>query len=180
MIETPRLLLRRWRDSDREPYVAMMADPEVGYWLGGSMTTDGAATHIDRFEVQLAETGFGYLAVEHKADGAFIGCVALRPVRETMPPAPGIEVAWRLTPAAWGHGFATEAAGALLADGFARRGLAEIIAFTTVSNRRSRAVMERIGMARDPARDFDHPTLAEHHPLRAHVVYAARAPIRAE
>ncbi len=179
MIETSRLLLRRWRDSDREPYAAMMADPEVDYWLGGSMTRDGVAVHIDRFEAELSASGFGYLAVEHKAGGAFVGCVALRPVHETLPPAPAIEIGWRLTPAAWGHGFATEAASALLADGFARRGLAEIIAFTTVSNRRSRGVMERIGMARDPARDFYHPNLAEDHPLRAHVVYTARGSIPA-
>ena len=177
MIETPRLILRRWRDEDRAPYAAMMADPEVGYWLGGSLTRDAATVQIDRFEVELATSGWGFLALEHKADGAFLGAAALRPVHEPLPPAPAVEIGWRLAPAAWGRGFATEAAAALLADGFRRRGLAEVIAFTAWSNRRSQAVMERIGMARDPTRDFEHPNLAVGHPLRPHIVYLAKAVI---
>jgi ribosomal-protein-alanine N-acetyltransferase len=97
-------------------------------------------------------------------------------VREDIAFAPAVEVGWRLAREAWGHGYATEAARAALDDGFSRVGLAEIVSFTAVSNRRSRAVMERLGLVRDPARDFDHPKLAADHPLRRHVVYAALRP----
>ena len=93
--------------------------------------------------------------------------------------ATAIEIGWRLARAAWGGGYATEAARALLTHGFEELGLTEIIAFTADTNLRSQAVMERLGMARDEARDFDHPGLAADHPLRRHVVYVAQAPIRA-
>ena len=173
MIETDRLILRRWRDADRAPYAAMMADPEVGDWLGGAVTGADADAQIDRAESELETSGWGYLALERKADGAFVGRAGLRPIYDHLPLAPGIEIAWSLARAAWGQGYATEAARALLEDGFTRRGLDEILAFTGQPNRRSRAVMERLGMVRDPARDFDHPRLAQGHPLRRSVVYVA-------
>ncbi|HEY2482489.1 MAG TPA: GNAT family N-acetyltransferase [Caulobacteraceae bacterium] len=176
MIETPRLLLRRWRASDHAPYAAMMADPEVTYWLGGGQDAAEAEAHIARMESLFEAGGFGIWALERKADGAFVGSAGLAEVRDDIPFAPAIEVGWRVARRAWGHGFASEAAAASLADGFSRLGLKEIVSFTAVSNRRSRAVMERLGMMRDAARDFDHPKLAPDHPLRPHVVYAMRRP----
>jgi len=178
-IETQRLRLRRWRDADRAPFAAMMADPEVGYWLGGTMSAAQADAFVDRAETELGTAGWGFLVIERKSDGVFFGCAGLRPVREPLPPAPAVEIGWRMAREAWGAGYATEGARALLADGFLRRGLAEIIAFTAVSNRRSRAVMERLGMRRAPARDFEHPTLEAGDPLRPHVVYVARRVIPA-
>ena len=71
----------------------------------------------------------------------------------------------------WGQGYATEAAAAALEDGFGRLGLDEIVAYTTPVNHRSRAVMARLGMSRDPDEDFDHPRVPETHPLRRHVLY---------
>jgi RimJ/RimL family protein N-acetyltransferase len=175
VIETSRLILRRWRASDLIPYAAMMADPEVTYWLGGGQGAAEAEAHIARMESGFEAGGFGIWAVECKADGAFVGSAGLADVREDIPFAPAVEVGWRLARRAWGRGFASEAAAAALADGFSRVGLNEIVSFTAVSNRRSRAVMERLGMVRDAARDFDHPKLAADHPLRPHVVYVARA-----
>jgi ribosomal-protein-alanine N-acetyltransferase len=171
VIETERLVLRPWREADRPPYRAMMADPEVGYWLGGTRSGEEADAQIDRFEAQLAARGLGFLAMERRSDGAFLGAAGLLALTPENPLAPGVEIGWRLARDAWGAGYATEAARALLADGFDRLGLAEIVAFTTRTNARSRAVMERLGFARHAERDFDHPSLAADHPLRPHVVY---------
>ncbi len=175
MITTERLILRQWRDQDREPYVAMMADPEVGYWLGGTQSREDALAAIDRRRHRIAESGFGTLAVERRADGAFLGCAGLARLAEDVPIAPGVEIGWRFARSAWGAGYASEAAAAILRDGHTRLELREIVAFTAESNARSRAVMERLGMRRDESRDFDHPALAPDHPLRRHVVYVASA-----
>ena len=179
MIETERLILRRWRAADRAAYVAMLIDPEVGYWLGADLTEAKALAVVGRFEAQFAQVGDGFWTVERRADAAFLGAVELLPVNATLPPAPATEIGWRLARASWGHGYATEAARALLAHGFEKLGLTEIIAFTAETNLRSQAVMGLLGMARDAARDFDHPAIAADHPLRRHVVYVARAPIPA-
>jgi RimJ/RimL family protein N-acetyltransferase len=179
VIETQRLILRRWRESDRAPFAAMMADPYVGYWLGGTMTHDEADAYLERVDRCFEALGYGRFAVEQRAEGRFLGFVGLAPVHESyrgLAIAGGIEVGWRLTREAWGHGYATEAARAAVDDGFSHVGLPEIVSFTAASNQRSRAVMERLGLVRDPTRDFDHPQLAADHPLRPHVVYAALRP----
>ncbi len=173
MMTTERLLLRAWRPEDREPYAAMMADPTVGYWLAGTQTREAAFAAVDRLEEELARLGYGGLAVERRGDGAFLGCVALADLGDEMPIAPGVEIGWRFARHAWGHGYAAEAARALLADGFLRLGLPEIVAFTASSNAKSQAVMTRIGMRRDETRDFDHPRLERDHALLRHVVYVA-------
>jgi ribosomal-protein-alanine N-acetyltransferase len=176
LIETERLILRPWRAADLDPYAAMMADPEVTDWLGGGQNRAAAEAHLKFLNETLEARGFSILAIERKADGAFVGSAGLAPVREDIPFAPAVEVGWRLARHAWGHGYATEAARAAIDDGFSRLGLAEIVSFTAAGNRRSRAVMERLGLVRDPTRDFDHPKLAAGHPLRPHVVYAAVRP----
>jgi len=84
---------------------------------------------------------------------------------------PAVEVGWRLARGAWGNGYATEAGRAVLDFGFERAGLEEIVSFTSVANQRSRAVMERLGMARDPHDDFDHPDIPDSDPLCRHVLY---------
>ncbi len=174
MIETERLILRRWRESDREPYGAMSADPAVMDWLGGTRPRGESAAQIDHFEARIEQHEHGVLALERKADGEFLGFAALA-VTDCPPPVPqGVEVGWRLARHAWGFGYATEAARALLVHGFEHLGLDEIVSFTAATNLRSQAVMRRIGLERRPDLDFDHPAFAEGHPLRAHVVFAAR------
>lgn len=175
MIETARLILRPWRDADRAPYAAMMADPEVGYWLGGALSEEQAAAQVDRFMAASAARGPGWLAVERRDDGAFLGASCLREVLPEHPLAGEVEVGWRLARSAWGAGYATEAARALLGYGFNPLGFREIFAFTAASNARSRAVMERLTLERQPHRDFDHPALEPGHPLRRHVVYVITA-----
>jgi RimJ/RimL family protein N-acetyltransferase len=176
VIETERLILRDWRDSDLEPYADIMVDPEVGKWLGGPFSRKQAYERVARFRASLADTGLGRLAIERKADGCMIGHCGLANAPDTKPVPPGIEIGWALAPEVWGAGYASEAAHAVMADGFARHGLAEILAFTGATNHRSQAVMQRLGMIRTPDRDFDHPALPPHHPLRRHIVYVALRP----
>ena len=141
MIRTERLVLREWRDEDREPWAALNADPAVMEFFPSTLDREQADAAFDRFSSQLAERGWGLWAVAREA---------------------------------WGHGYATEAARAVLEHAFSELGLPEVVSFTTVANVRSRAVMERLGMTRDPAEDFDHPSVEPGHPLRRHVLYRAR------
>ena len=175
MMETERLVLRRWHDRDREPYAALSADPAVMDWLGGKLfTREQTDAQIDSLQAELDDLGHGCLAIQRQSDGAFLGTIALAPI-DLKPPAPsGVEIGWRLARHAWGHGYATEAAAAVLMDGLDRVGLAEIVSFTAHSNVRSQAVMGRIGLHRRPDLDFDHPNLAADHPLRPHVVFSTR------
>jgi RimJ/RimL family protein N-acetyltransferase len=126
---------------------------------------------LDRVEEHWAMHGFGLWAVERLRDDEFLGFTGLSTPSFDAAFTPAVEVGWRFAYHAWGHGYATEAARAALAFGFARLGLQEIVSFTTVANVRSRRVMERLGMRHDPADDFDHPRLDEGHPLRRHVLY---------
>jgi ribosomal-protein-alanine N-acetyltransferase len=173
MIETERLILRRYRAADLDAYAAMMADPEVADWLGGTLSRDRCEAGWLRREAAFDRLGFGVMVIERRSDGAFLGCAGLDQVGDDVPFAPAFDVGWRLARHAWGHGYATEAARAAIDDGFAHRGLSEITAITAVSNLRSRAVMERLGLARDPGRDFDHPQPDLDPALVPHVVYAA-------
>ncbi|HET7029272.1 MAG TPA: GNAT family N-acetyltransferase [Candidatus Limnocylindrales bacterium] len=170
-IRTERLLLREWRESDREPFAAMNADPEVMRFMSRALDRPDSEAMIERIEAHWAADGYGLWAVERADDGSFIGFVGLAAPAFEASFTPCLEVGWRLARSAWGHGFATEAARAALRFGFDTLDLAEIVSFTTVANLRSRAVMERVGMTRDPADDFDHPNLPADHPIRRHVLY---------
>ncbi len=170
-LETERLKLRRWRPGDREPFAALNADPEVAEYLAGPLTRAQSDELVERIEVGFARHGFGLWAVEVRTSGEFVGFAGLaRPPFEAHF-TPAVEVGWRLARAAWGHGYATEAGRAALAFGFEQVGLEEIVSMTAVGNLRSRAVMERLGMSRDPADDFEHPNLPVGSPLRPHVLY---------
>ncbi|HEV2530718.1 GNAT family N-acetyltransferase [Phenylobacterium sp.] len=175
-IETERLVLRRWREDDAEPYVAMMLDTDVSRWLGGPFDEAEALARIARNEAALEAHGFGRMAMERRSDGAFLGYCGLMPIAETLPFDGGFEVGWSLAQGGWGQGYASEAARAVFADGFSRLGLPQILAFTGVLNHRSQAVARRLGMSRDPDQDFDHPGLADDHPLKRHIVFVARSP----
>ncbi len=173
MIETERLILRPLEDRDRDAVFAINGDPRVGDWLAGAQSRAQSDAFVDRMRAHQIEHGFSFWAVELKADGAVAGLAGLAVIGDDLPPGPCVEVGWRFSPAAWGHGYASEAGRAALAWGFANRDLAEIIAITATTNLASQAVMRRIGMTPDPARDFDHPRLAADHPLRRHVLFSA-------
>lgn len=168
-LRTERLVLRPWRDSDLEPWAAMNADPEVREHLGDLLTREQSEDCVARFQDELDRRGYGWWAVEVRATGEFVGFAGLDDVDDEMP-FTGVEIGWRLARPAWGQGYATEAALTVLAHGFDSLGLPEILAVTTAANLRSQAVMRRIGMTRDPADDFDDPTVPEG-PLRPNVLY---------
>lgn len=174
MILTDRLALRAPVEADRPAIVALNADPRVGAWLGGARDAAGTDAFLAQHQAHFAEHGFGFYVVEREADGAVIGMTGLWHAPDDIPGLGGlVEIGWRFTPAAWGQGYATEAARAALDHGFDVLGLDQIVAFTARANLASQAVMRRIGMVEDPARAFEHPHLVPGDPLRPHVTYAA-------
>lgn len=176
MILTDRLVLRAPVDADRDAIVALNADPRVGAWLGGVRDATETGVYLDWHQAHFAEHGFGLYAIERETDGVVIGTAGLWHVPDYVPGLAGlVEIGWRLVPDAWGQGYATEAARAILDHGFQVLGLDEIIAFTARTNLASQAVMRRIEMVEDAARAFDHPHVVEGDPLRPHVTFAARA-----
>ena len=171
-LHTERLLLRRWRTSDRSPFAALNADPRVMEFMPSVLDPASSDALVDRIEAHFEAHGFGLWAVE--AREGFVGFVGLsRPTFEAHF-TPCVEVGWRLAAHAWGKGYASEAARAACNEGFTRWSLPEIVSFTSTKNERSWRVMERIGMTRDVAGDFDHPRVAEGHWLRRHCVYRLR------
>ncbi len=173
---TERLVLRQWREDDREPFAAMNADPEVMRHFPTVLDREASDAVLDRLRAAVEEQGWGLWAVERADTGQLLGFTGLSVPRHPLPFMPCVEVGWRLTRPAWGHGFATEAAREALRVGFDELGLDEVVSFAAVDNTRSRAVMERLGMTRDPADDFDHPALPAGDPLRRHVLYRLGRP----
>ena len=173
-LRTQRLLLRRWRPSDREPFAQLNADPVVMEFFPGLHSPLVSAEMIEWIEADFERNGFGLWAVEIPGEMSLAGFVGLMRVQAEMPFAPAVEVGWRLTPKAWGRGIAHEAADAALGFGFGPAELEEIVAYTAAGNVRSRRLMERLGMHRDAAADFAHPRIAASSPLSAHVLYRLR------
>jgi len=172
-LETSRLILRPWRESDRDTFAAMNADSEVMRFLRRPLDRAASDALFDRLAARWARDGFGFGAVEVRGQGV-VGFAGLN--RPFWPPhlAESVEIGWRLVRTAWGRGYATEAARAWLGHGFGTLGLGEIVAFTAAGNARSRAVMARLGMRRDPAEDFSDPDAAVDSPLRELVLYRLR------
>lgn len=171
VIETDRLILRLWKSSDIEPFVSLNADSRVMEFFPATLSRSETEAMISKIEKRIRQQGFGLWAAELKATKGFIGFIGLNVPGYPLPFSPCVEVGWRLAFDYWGKGYAQEGARAVLAFGFEKLRLKEIVSFTTVSNLRSRHVMERIGMSYDAQGDFDHPELPEHHPLRRHVLY---------
>ena len=171
MIETDRLVLRRWRDDDHAPFAALNADPAVMEHMPAALDRAASDALVRRIEAHFDEHGYGLWAVEVKDGDPFVGFVGLSTVDFAAPFAPAVEIGWRLARGAWGHGYATEGARRALAYAFEQAGLDEVVSFTVPQNARSRAVMVRLGMTHDTSDDFDHPKLPEGHALRRHVLY---------
>ncbi|MEM8745819.1 MAG: GNAT family N-acetyltransferase [Actinomycetota bacterium] len=177
-LRTARLRLRRWVESDREPFARLNGDPVVMELFPSPLSSEQSDGFADRIDGHFEREGFGLWAVE-VADGSdlageFIGFTGLWPVGFDAHFTPAIEVGWRLASRSWGRGYAPEAARAAVADGFDRLGFDEIVSMTSVINHKSRRVMAKIGMTRDPADDFDHPSMAAGDRLERHVLYRIR------
>ena len=176
MLTTPRLILREWRDEDLAPLATMTSDPEVMRFFTDIRPGARSDAWAARARAHFAQHGFGIWAVEAPGVADFIGFVGLSTVPPEFPTGAGVEIVWTLDRPFWRRGYALEAARAAIADGFTRLGLGEILAFTATVNLPSRALMERLGMTRDAAGDFEHPRVPEGHPLRPHVLYRIRPP----
>jgi RimJ/RimL family protein N-acetyltransferase len=170
-LSSGRICLRRWRDEDREAFAAMNSDPRVMEFFRSSLSRVESDAMVDRIQKHFNEHDFGLWAIEVPDVASFIGFAGLDVARFSAPFTPCVEVGWRLAFEHWGRGYATEAARLALGYGFGTLALSEVVSFTSATNHRSRAVMERLGMRRDPAEDFDYPSLPEGHPLRRHVLY---------
>jgi RimJ/RimL family protein N-acetyltransferase len=197
LLTTQRLILRPWRETDREGFARLNDDPAVMEFMLRTLSRDESDALAAGIQAAIEKRGWGFWAVEVKAGegaAAFIGFVGLSvpsftahftsPIaksrlRRFLPACerrdfralPCVEIGWRLAKEHWGAGYASEAAAACLRFGFERLKLQQIVAFTVPLNKRSIGVMERIGMSRNPSDDFDHPKLPPGHPLQRHVLY---------
>ena len=149
----------------------MNSDPRVSEYLPTPLSRPESESFIARIRGHFEKQGFGLWAVEIPGVAPFVGFVGLSTPRFEAHFTPAIEIGWRLAAEHWGRGYATEGARAVLAFGFDELRLEQIVSITVPANARSRRVMEKIGMTRDPADDFDHPLLPEGHPLRRHILY---------
>ncbi len=166
-----RLILRPWREADREPFAALNRDPEVMEFMPRLLSPEESNDFFDRINAHFKRHGFGLCAAEHRASGAFMGFIGLQVpnFRERFMPA--VEIGWRLDAKWWGQGLATEGAREMVRYSFDVIGLESLVSFTMPANVRSRRVMEKLGMTHDPADDFEHPVLPPGHPMRRHVLY---------
>ena len=176
IFETERLIIRNYRDEDRPIFAAIGGNPRARAYHRSLVTPAESDAFIDRQIETIREMGCGYAVVERKADGAVVGDVGIRYMRDGMPFSPNehFDIGWQLDPRYFGNGYASEAAKGWLEHGFQKLCLERVAAYTAAVNTASVNVMKRIGMSRDAALDFDHPKLPEGHPLRPQIVYSLR------
>ncbi len=175
-IRTERLILRRWRDSDLEPFAALNGDPDTLVYFPSTLDRAESDALVDRVESCFDELGYGLWALEVADTGAFIGFTGLNPIPASaaLPGSGGTEIGWRLARPAWHCGYATEAARAALGVAFDGLRVPEIWSWTAVLNEPSQAVMRRIGLIE--VERFDHPRIEQGNPLRPHVAYHLARP----
>ena len=167
---TERLAFRVWQDGHCASFAAMNSDPEIMRFFPALLSAEQSNAGIDVWRQQFEERGWSNWAVERFGTGEFLGFIGLTVPRRVLPFSPCVEVGWRLKRSAWGQGFATEGAKACLRVGFQQLNLEEVVSFTTLTNRPSVKVMERIGLV-NAKEDFEHPAVPEGHPLRPHCLY---------
>lgn len=170
-MQTERLLLRSWKESDLKPFANMNADPKVREYFPNLLTPEESNESVTIYQQDIEKNGFGFWAIELLETEEFIGFCGISAVKFESHFTPCIEIGWRLAAAYWGYGYATEAAHEAVRYGFEELLLDEIIAFTAVCNQRSRRVMEKLGMERNEDDDFDHPRIVHECPVRRQVLY---------
>jgi len=169
-LETERIILREWRESDLPALAKINADPDVMRYFPASLTVQESENLVNRFQQHIHHNGFGFFALELKSDRQLIGFTGLNKPYYALPFSPCVEIGWRLAKEFWGKGLASEAAGKCLQFAFEQLTLRDVVSFTAVDNVKSRSVMERIGM-QNVAQNFQHPLLPTGHALREHVLY---------
>ncbi|CAN7492321.1 GNAT family N-acetyltransferase [Rhizobium sp. LjRoot30] len=173
ILDAERVRLRNWKETDRDLFHEINADRKVMEFFPFRRTKAESDVLFDKVRGMIDDTGLGFYALVDRISDEPMGfCGLSRPNLEPQLETQGVEIGWRLATRFWGKGYVTEAAAALMQHGFVTVQLPEIVSFAVSANHRSTAVMERLGMRRDPGRDFDHPRVPDSHPqLRRHVVY---------
>jgi RimJ/RimL family protein N-acetyltransferase len=171
-----RVMLRPWRADDLAPFARMNADARVMRHFPAPLDRAASDALAGRAQARLDAHGWGLWALQTPALD-FAGFVGLNPVNFVIP-VPGIEaepreIGWRLSPEAWGQGYASEGARLAMAHAFDALGWTQLLSFTALGNLRSQALMRRIGL--EEFGHFDHPRIDPGHPLRRHVLFAGRA-----
>lgn len=174
-LRTERLRLRAWREADLDAFAELNADARVMAHFPAPLARAESDALARRIMEHFDRHGFGLWALEVPGRAAFIGFTGLAVPRFEAHFTPCVEIGWRLAPAWWKQGLATEAARAAVAHAFGALGLSSLVSFTVPANQASRRVMARLGMWRDRAGDFDHPMLPAGHPLARHVLYRLEA-----
>ena len=178
VLETTRLTLRPWEPRDRVPFAMMNVHPRTTLHFPHPITEDQSNVSFDRIMARQADEGMAFAVAERKSDGAFIGFIGIARMKDAGPGLDGeMEIGWRLAPEHHGQGYATEGALAWLDHGFTAMSLPQILAWTAAPNLPSQAVMARIGMARAPELDRDHPKVDPGNPMRPHVVWRITRPL---
>lgn len=160
VLATARLHLRLWRDGDLAQWIEHLNTPEVKRHIGGVQTPERVAESFAKCRQAWADDGFSFLAIERAEDGAFIGTCGLARIATAAAPDElrgGVQVGWQLRSDCWGHGYATEAARAMVGFGFANHAFPAIWAQTSENNMPSWRVMQRLGMQRRADLDYDDP-----------------------
>ena len=168
-IETGRLLLRRWQESDLAAFVRMNMDSDVMRYFPAALCEDETRSFYDAIQQEFTEYGYGLYAVEEKSSESFIGFIGFHWARFDMDFCPCIEIGWRLDKHFWNIGYATEGANACLEYGFSHLGFDKVVSFTSVENTASQRVMQKIGLRFEHY--FNHPKIKDGHPLKPHVFY---------
>ena len=168
-IETPRLILRQWKETDHEPFIVLNGDKEVMEFFPVVKTREESLSQIERFVINIRTMGYGFFAVERKDNAQFIGFTGFAHPGFDSYFTPCVEIGWRLSKPNWGQGYATEAAGSCLEYGFETLSFCEIYSFTSVHNKSSEQVIIKTGMIKQGL--FEHPDIEEGSILRQHVLY---------
>lgn len=169
-LETKRLKLRQWQASDYAPFTKLCADPEVMEYYPNTLTKSETDTFIQKVKSLISKRGWGFWAVELKSTNHFIGFTGLHQPEAELPFTPCVEIGWRLAKKYWGYGYATEGANAALKYAFETLDLDEVVSFTALNNKKSKAVMVRLNMV-NTNQNFEHPSLPLNHCLREQVLY---------
>lgn len=169
-LETKRMLMRQWQDEDLPDFAMLNADPDVMEYYPSTLSTEESNALAQKFAALIEQKGWGFWALENRNDASFMGFVGLHEPSYTLPVTPCVEIGWRLAKGFWGKGYATEAAQAALDFAFRQLNLGEVYSFTSVVNKRSQAVMQRLHMV-NTDNNFEHPMLSQCDFLKEHVLY---------
>lgn len=172
IICTERLNLRHWVESDITSLIQMNKDEDVMRYFPSIMSDDESISFYDRINKHYSDYGYGLFVVEEKVSNKFLGYTGFMMAQFESSFTPCVEIGWRFNKENWGNGFATEAAKACLEYGFAKLNFIEVHSFTSVLNKKSEAVMQRIGMSK--VGEFNHPKVSMDSQLRLHVNYSIK------